>query len=122
MIDYGNTAFVLICSAMVCFMTPGLAFFYCGLVRRKNALTIMLSGTIKGASSVSSSTADRQRGRSPRPMVTHINDATPVGRTKFSTNPVVNSGASENKRVHSPRHNTGNTAWSIASSTSTGTG
>lgn len=46
MIDYGNTAFVLICAAMVCFMTPGLAFFYGGLVRRKNALTIMMQSFI----------------------------------------------------------------------------
>lgn len=46
MIDFGNTAFVLICSAMVCFMTPGLAFFYCGLVRRKNALTIMMQSFV----------------------------------------------------------------------------
>jgi len=46
MIDPGNTAFVLICAAMICFMTPGLAFFYGGLVRRKNALTIMMQSFI----------------------------------------------------------------------------
>ncbi|MEA4921063.1 MAG: ammonium transporter [Clostridiaceae bacterium] len=46
MIDFGNTAFVLICAAMVCFMIPGLAFFYCGLVRRKNALTIMMQSFV----------------------------------------------------------------------------
>ena len=32
----GDTAFMLISTAFVFFMTPGLAFFYGGLVRRKN--------------------------------------------------------------------------------------
>ena len=32
----GDTAFVMISTALVFFMTPGLAFFYGGLVRRKN--------------------------------------------------------------------------------------
>lgn len=32
----GDTAFVLISTALVFVMTPGLAFFYGGLVRRKN--------------------------------------------------------------------------------------
>ena len=31
----GDTGFMLICTALVFFMTPGLAFFYGGLVRRK---------------------------------------------------------------------------------------
>lgn len=46
MINSGDTAFVLICAAMVCFMTPGLAFFYGGLVRRKNMLTILMQSFI----------------------------------------------------------------------------
>ncbi len=46
MINSGDTAFVLICAAMVCFMTPGLAFFYGGLVRKKNMLTIMMQSFI----------------------------------------------------------------------------
>ncbi len=42
--DTGDTAWVLASSAMVLLMTPGLAFFYGGLVRRKNATsTIMYS-------------------------------------------------------------------------------
>lgn len=41
--DTGDTAFMLIASAMVLFMTPGLAFFYGGLVRRKNVLNTMMS-------------------------------------------------------------------------------
>ena len=46
MINSGDNAFVLICAAMVCFMTPGLAFFYGGLVRKKNMLTIMMQSFI----------------------------------------------------------------------------
>ncbi|SVC38541.1 uncharacterized protein METZ01_LOCUS291395, partial [marine metagenome] len=34
--DSGNTAWMLMASALVLFMTPGLAFFYGGLVRAKN--------------------------------------------------------------------------------------
>lgn len=45
-INTGDTAFVLICAALVCFMTPGLAFFYGGLVRKKNVLTIMMQSFI----------------------------------------------------------------------------
>lgn len=41
-IDPAATALVLISAALVFVMTPGLAFFYGGLVRRKNVLTIML--------------------------------------------------------------------------------
>ena len=39
----GDVAFMLIASAMVLFMTPGLAFFYGGLERRKNVLNTMMS-------------------------------------------------------------------------------
>ncbi len=39
----GDIAFMLIASAMVLFMTPGLAFFYGGLERRKNVLNTMMS-------------------------------------------------------------------------------
>jgi Amt family ammonium transporter len=35
----GDTAFMLISSAMVLFMTPGLALFYAGMVRKKNVLS-----------------------------------------------------------------------------------
>ncbi len=41
-IDPGATAIVLISAALVFIMTPGLAFFYGGLVRRKNVLSIMM--------------------------------------------------------------------------------
>lgn len=43
-IDAGDTAFVLLSAALVMLMTPGLAMFYGGMVRRKNVLgTIMQS-------------------------------------------------------------------------------
>jgi Amt family ammonium transporter len=42
--DSGDTAWILMSTALVLFMTPGLAFFYGGLTRGKNAVnTIMLS-------------------------------------------------------------------------------
>ena len=39
----GDTAFVMISTALVFFMTPGLAFFYGGLVRRKNGGNTMMA-------------------------------------------------------------------------------
>ena len=45
-INSGDTAFVLICAALVALMTPALAFFYGGLVRRKNFLAIMMQSFI----------------------------------------------------------------------------
>jgi Amt family ammonium transporter len=41
-IDTGDTAWMLVSTALVLLMTPGLAFFYGGLVRRKNVLSIMM--------------------------------------------------------------------------------
>jgi len=38
----GDTAWVLISSALVMLMTPGLAFFYGGMVRKKNVLSILM--------------------------------------------------------------------------------
>ncbi len=38
----GDTAWVLISSALVLLMTPGLAFFYGGMVRRKNVLSVLM--------------------------------------------------------------------------------
>lgn len=47
----GDTGFMLICSAFVFVMTPGLAFFYGGLVRRKNVgNTMMQCAVIMGIS------------------------------------------------------------------------
>ena len=53
MMNAGDTGFMLICTAFVFFMTPGLAFFYGGLVRRKNVVnTMMACGAIRGLSVV----------------------------------------------------------------------
>jgi Amt family ammonium transporter len=41
-INSGDTAWVLTCTALVLLMTPGLAFFYAGMVRAKNALTMLM--------------------------------------------------------------------------------
>ena len=41
--DTGNTGFIMICAALVFIMTPGLAFFYGGLVRRKNVVNTMMA-------------------------------------------------------------------------------
>src|ERR1051326_7943029 len=46
MIDAGDTAFMLIATALVMLMTPGLAFFYGGLVRSKNVLTIKMQSFV----------------------------------------------------------------------------
>jgi Amt family ammonium transporter len=45
-IDTGNTGFMLLCSSLVMLMTPGLAFFYGGLVSRKNVLAIMMQSFV----------------------------------------------------------------------------
>ena len=43
MIDTGDTGFMMICSALVLLMTPGLAFFYGGMVRRQNVVNTMMT-------------------------------------------------------------------------------
>ncbi|QEY35543.1 ammonium transporter [Caproiciproducens galactitolivorans] len=42
-INSGDISWMLISSAMVLFMTPGLAFFYGGMVKRKNTINTMMS-------------------------------------------------------------------------------
>lgn len=42
-INSGDCGFLIICAALVLLMTPALAFFYGGMVRRKNVLNTMLS-------------------------------------------------------------------------------
>jgi Amt family ammonium transporter len=41
-VDAGDTAFILVSAALVFLMTPGLALFYGGMVRRKNVLSILM--------------------------------------------------------------------------------
>jgi Amt family ammonium transporter len=45
-LDTGNTGFMLLCSSLVMLMTPGLAFFYGGLVGRRNVLAIMMQSFV----------------------------------------------------------------------------
>ncbi|HYV87472.1 MAG TPA: ammonium transporter, partial [Candidatus Polarisedimenticolia bacterium] len=45
-LDTGNTAFMILCSSLVMLMTPGLAFFYGGLVSRRNVLAIMMQSFV----------------------------------------------------------------------------
>jgi len=40
--DQGNTAYVLLTSALVLLMTPGLAFFYGGMVKAKSVVSMMM--------------------------------------------------------------------------------
>ena len=40
--DHGDVAWMLTSSALVLIMTPGLAFFYGGLVKRKNIINTIL--------------------------------------------------------------------------------
>ena len=52
-INKGDTAWLLVCTALVMLMTPGLALFYGGMVRRKNVLgTIMQSFIALGVVSI----------------------------------------------------------------------
>ena len=41
-LDSGNTAFMLTAASLVLLMTPGLAFFYGGMVRGKSVLNMMM--------------------------------------------------------------------------------
>jgi Amt family ammonium transporter len=42
-ISLANSAFIIMCTAFVFLMTPGLALFYSGMERRKNALNTLMS-------------------------------------------------------------------------------
>ncbi|HHZ73790.1 MAG TPA: ammonium transporter [Candidatus Poseidoniales archaeon] len=45
-LDTGDTGFMLVATALVMIMTPGLAFFYGGLVSRKNVLAVMMQSYV----------------------------------------------------------------------------
>jgi ammonia channel protein AmtB len=45
-LDTGNSGFMLLCTSLVMLMTPGLAFFYGGLVGRRGVLTIMMQSFV----------------------------------------------------------------------------
>ncbi len=44
--DTGDTAWLLVSTALVLLMTPGLAFFYGGMVRKKNVISTMLQSFV----------------------------------------------------------------------------
>ena len=44
--NYGDTTFMMLATSMVCLMTPGLAFFYGGLARKRSVLYIMMQSFI----------------------------------------------------------------------------
>jgi Amt family ammonium transporter len=46
MFDTGSTGFMLVATSLVMLMTPGLAFFYGGLVGRRNVLSIMIQSFV----------------------------------------------------------------------------
>src|SRR5450759_4309774 len=41
-VNSGDTAWLIVCTALVLLMTPGLAFFYAGMVRSKHALAMIM--------------------------------------------------------------------------------
>ena len=45
-VDSGDTAWIIVCTALVLLMTPGLAFFYAGMVRSKNALAMIMQSFV----------------------------------------------------------------------------
>lgn len=45
-ISAGDTAFILMCTALVCMMTPALALFYGGLVKERDMLSIMIQNFV----------------------------------------------------------------------------
>jgi Amt family ammonium transporter len=62
-LDTGNTGFMILCTSLVMLMTPGLAFFYGGLVGRKNVLAIMIQSFV----SMGDGESQRdERGNRPR--------------------------------------------------------
>jgi Amt family ammonium transporter len=45
-LDSGDTGWVLVCTALVLLMTPGLAFFYAGMVRAKSVLSMLMQNYV----------------------------------------------------------------------------
>src|SRR5665811_2400949 len=45
-VNSGDTAWIIVCTALVLLMTPGLAFFYAGLVRSKHALAMIMQSFV----------------------------------------------------------------------------
>ncbi|NTW39184.1 MAG: ammonium transporter [Cellulomonadaceae bacterium] len=45
-VDSGDTAWIIVCTALVLLMTPGLAFFYAGMVRSRHALGMIMQSFV----------------------------------------------------------------------------
>ena len=62
-LDTGDTAWMLASTALVLLMTPGLAFFYGGMVRSKSVLNMMMMSlsAMDSSASCGCSTATRRR-------------------------------------------------------------
>ena len=65
-LDTGNTGFMLLCSSLVMLMTPGLAFFYGGLVGRKNVLAIMIQSFVSMGWTTVRAAGSKDRDDMPR--------------------------------------------------------
>ena len=61
--DTGDTAWLLIASALVMFMTPGLALFYGGMVRAKNVLGTLMQSDVRTGSRLDSLGSHRIHAR-----------------------------------------------------------
>ncbi|WP_370587946.1 ammonium transporter [Trichocoleus sp. FACHB-591] len=84
-IDTGDTAFVLVSSALVLLMTPGLAFFYGGLVRSRNVLnTMMMSLILMGVVGVTWVLWGYSLAFAPTSI-------TPGAEPAFTANPIIGS-------------------------------
>ena len=90
-VNAGDTAWVLAASALVLFMTPGLAFFYGGMVRGKNVLGMLMQNffamgligilwAVVGFSLAFGDGGGLHRELRLRVHEGHQRDATPTGR------------------------------------------
>ncbi|MBD3880201.1 ammonium transporter [Phormidium tenue FACHB-886] len=84
-LDGGDTGYMLICSALVLLMTPGLAFFYGGLVKSRNVLnTMMMSLVLMGIVGVTWVLWGYSLAFAPTSV-------TPGGDPAFTANPFIGS-------------------------------
>ena len=82
-IDDGHTAWILVSCALVNFMTPGLAFFYGGLVRRNHVLSIIIQNYVYDTASLAPfRLVDGVAGAPPR---RHRRDAIAATRPRAHT-------------------------------------
>lgn len=88
-IDTGDTAFMLVASALVLLMTPGLAFFYGGLVRSRNVLnTMMMSLVLMAIVGVTWTLWGYSLAFAPNAVTAAT---TPGGSPTVDTNPIIGS-------------------------------